>query len=61
MDFYLSDADQTQPLVGQGGKEYWQFKALQAGSTELQLVYARPWESVQPAQVFNLKVVVTQP
>lgn len=61
VDFYLSDADQTQSLVGQGGKEYWQFKALQAGSTELQLVYARPWESVQPAQVFNLKVVVTQP
>ncbi|MCX5780975.1 MAG: protease inhibitor I42 family protein [Firmicutes bacterium] len=61
VNFYLSDAAQNQSLVGQGGKEYWQFKALQAGSTDLQLIYARPWESVQPAQFFNLKVVVTQP
>jgi predicted secreted protein len=48
-------------LLGQGGKEIWQFKALQAGVTELQLTYARPWESVQPAQIFALKVTVTQP
>jgi predicted secreted protein len=51
----------NQFAIGQGGREYWQFKALQAGTHELQMVYARPWESVQPAQVFNLKVIVTEP
>jgi predicted secreted protein len=54
-------AGNNQFAVGQGGRQYWQFKALQAGTYELQMVYARPWESVQPAQIFNLKVIVTQP
>jgi len=45
------------PIVGQGGQQYWQFKVLQPGTADLQLVYARPWESVQPAQVFNLKII----
>ncbi len=57
---YRSDSDNNQLLVGQGGREYWQFKALQPGTAELQLVYSRPWESVQPAQVFKLKVTVSQ-
>jgi predicted secreted protein len=47
-------------LIGQSGRQYWQFKALQAGTAELQIVYMRPWESVQPAQVFNVKIVVTE-
>ena len=59
VDFYQNEASGDEPLVGQGGRHYWQFKALQAGSAPLQLVYARPWESVQPAQVFNLTVMVT--
>lgn len=59
VDFYRSEAGGNEPLVGQGGRHYWQFKALRAGSAQLQLVYARPWESVQPAQVFNLTVMVT--
>ena len=56
---YLSDGSGEQLLVGQGGSEYWQFQALQAGTTMLQMVYARPWESVQPAQTFTLQVTVT--
>jgi predicted secreted protein len=56
---YLSEGSGEQPLVGQGGSEYWQFQALQAGTTLLQMVYARPWESVQPAQTFTLQVTVT--
>jgi predicted secreted protein len=58
---YRSDNDNNSALVGQGGREYWEFKALQAGTTELQMVYSRPWESVQPAQVFKLKVTAVQP
>ncbi|MDD3365166.1 MAG: protease inhibitor I42 family protein [Syntrophomonas sp.] len=58
---YLGESNENQLRVGQGGQQYWRFKALQAGTTELQLVYARPWESVQPARVFTLKVTVKQP
>jgi len=55
---YRSQSDKSQGLVGRGGREYWQFKALHTGTIELKLGYARPWESVQPAQVFTLKVNV---
>ena len=33
-----------QGIVGGGGVEYFQFKALKAGKTEITLVYKRPWE-----------------
>lgn len=57
---YQTDVMDNQPVrAGQGGKQYWYFKALEPGTTELQLVYARPWESVQPAQVYNLTINVT--
>jgi predicted secreted protein len=46
-------------MVGSGGQQYFKFKALQPGSTELNLNYARPWESVQPQQQYCLKIVVT--
>lgn len=56
-NFYLADpADQI--LMGQGGNHYWQFKALQPGKTQLELVYARPWESVAPLSVFTLPITV---
>ena len=31
-------------LVGAGGTQYYQFKALKAGSTEINLTYLRTWE-----------------
>ncbi len=46
------------PRIGQGGRQYYTFKALKPGQTEINLIYARPWESVQPLQKFNLKIVV---
>lgn len=59
---YQTEVSDNQPVVaGQGGKQYWYFKALQPGTTDLQLVYARPWESVQPAQVYSLTINVTAP
>jgi len=55
---YISDGNSNQIIHGQGGRNYWKFTALQAGTTEIQMVYARPWESVQPAQTFMLKVII---
>ncbi len=57
---YVSDGNSSQMIPGQGGRNYWKFTALQAGTTEISMVYARPWESVQPAQTFTLKVIVKQ-
>jgi inhibitor of cysteine peptidase len=31
-------------LIGAGGVEYFRFKALKAGMTEITLVYKQPWE-----------------
>ncbi len=44
-------------VAGRGGQQYWRFQALKEGNTELQLWYARPWESVQPEK-FTLKISV---
>ena len=33
-----------QGAVGAGGVEFFRFKALKAGKTEITLVYKRPWE-----------------
>ncbi|MEQ8235846.1 MAG: protease inhibitor I42 family protein [Syntrophomonadaceae bacterium] len=57
-DFYLAESSGEAMIVGQGGKHYWQFKALQPGSTKLELVYARTWESVAPLSVFTLPITV---
>ena len=38
-------------VVGAGGVEYFQFKALKTGETEITLVYRRPWEEPTPQDV----------
>jgi len=45
-------------LVGQGGTNWWKLTALKSGTTKVKLIYARPWESVQPAQTFELTVII---
>lgn len=55
-NFYVSSQSEPQ-AVGQGGRYYWRFKALQAGSTEIKLTYARPWESRVPEQTFTVNIV----
>ena len=47
-----------EPLVGSGGNEVWTFKALAAGTSTIEMMYARPWESVEPAARFNITVTV---
>jgi hypothetical protein len=47
-----------QNAVGQGGRNYWEFKGIQPGTVNLHFVYARPWESVQPLKEFSLKIII---
>ena len=37
--------------VGGGGVEYFRFKTLKTGKTEITLVYKRPWEEPTPQDV----------
>ena len=39
-------------VVGAGGVDYFRFKALKAGETEITLVYKRSWEKEDIAQKF---------
>ena len=49
----------TSGLIGAGGKEVWNFKALKAGKTTLSMEYSQPWAGGQKdAKIFNLTVVV---
>lgn len=44
-------------VVGAGGIEYFRFKALKAGQTEITMVYQRPWEEeVLGQKVFTVYV-----
>ena len=41
---YKAGEQAEQGVVGAGGVEFFRFKALMAGKTEITLVYKRPWE-----------------
>ena len=44
-------------VVGAGGVEYFRFKAVKAGQTEVTLVYQRPWEEeILEQKVFTVYV-----
>ena len=49
-------------LIGSGGVECWIFQAQNAGGTEIQLAYRRPWESagIPPARTATYYVSVNQ-
>lgn len=49
---YTQDASGV-GLVGSGGKFTFTFKAVAKGQVQLKLDYARPWESVPPAQTYT--------
>ena len=45
--------------IGSGGDEHWVFQAVGAGTTSLNLAYARPWEkSAQPAKTYSVEIGV---
>jgi inhibitor of cysteine peptidase len=45
-------------VVGAGGIEYFRFKALKAGETEITLTYEQPWEGggVGETKVFTVEI-----
>jgi inhibitor of cysteine peptidase len=45
-------------VVGAGGIEYFRFKALKAGETEITLTYEQPWEGggVGETKVFTIEI-----
>ena len=46
-------------LIGAGGKEIWNFKALKAGKSSLTMEYSQPWADGQKGvRTFNLTVVI---
>ena len=47
-----------EPIVGSGGEEIWTFAPQAAGTSIIEMMYARPWESVEPAARFNITVTV---
>jgi inhibitor of cysteine peptidase len=44
--------------LGAGGALTFEFQAVAKGEGTLKLVYSRPWESVPPAQTFEMKLSV---
>ena len=49
--------EKAEGLVGAGGTQYFQFKALKAGQTEITLVYKRHWETeILEQKVFNVEI-----
>jgi inhibitor of cysteine peptidase len=55
----IKQKEGSPPIVGAGGKEFWQFKALKKGTAAISMEYSRPWEGGEKGvNKFNLTVVV---
>ena len=54
---YMPEARDPQ-VVGGSGTDTFTFKAVGKGTTTITLTYARPWESVPPAQTRTITVTV---
>jgi len=48
---YKPGKEAKQGAVGAGGVEYFRFKTLKTGETEITLVYRRPWEEPTPQDI----------
>jgi len=56
---YKPGKEAKQGKVGAGGTEFFRFKALKMGETEISLVYKRPWEEPTPqniTKVFTINI-----
>lgn len=54
-------AADSEELAGAGGKEYWKFQALKAGTAKVSMRYVRSWEeNVEPAETAEFTVNVTE-
>ncbi|MEE4673871.1 protease inhibitor I42 family protein [Pseudomonas alliivorans] len=49
----------SKEMIGSGGESVWRFKATQAGSGHLLMVYRQPWApEVAPEQTFDCSIKV---
>lgn len=49
------------PMPGAGGTSRWRYRAMQAGTANLRLVYRRSWEKeVEPVRTASYRVVVVE-
>ena len=56
---YKTAEEAEEGVVGAGGVEYFRFKALKAGGTEISLIYKRPQDASTPehvTKVFTVKI-----
>ena len=54
---YEMGEEAKQGVVGAGGVDYFRFKALNKGETEITLVYKRPWEEESLEQkIFKVNI-----
>ncbi len=56
---YKQDDHSGVQLVGSGGTDFFTFKALKAGQTQIMLTYYRAWETPKPEdkqQVYNITI-----
>jgi inhibitor of cysteine peptidase len=54
---YKPGEEAEQGMVGAGGVEYFRFKPLKTGTTEVTLVYRRPWEEPTPQDITKVFTV----
>jgi len=54
---YKLSGEAEQGVVGAGGVEYFHFKTLNTGKTEITMVYKRPWEEeILEQKVFTINI-----
>ena len=46
--YEYNDGDTTGKIVGAPGTEYFHFKAIKAGNSQISFTYYRPWETPKP-------------
>jgi|GEM_PF-925401 len=56
---YVADST-DEMVVGGGGKGVWTFKAVNSGTVVIEMGYSRPWESVEPAKEFIVKIIIEE-
>ena len=58
LNLITSDFEPNKPqMTGSGGQQHFIFQAIKAGSTEITLIYKRPWEQQFAEQItFNITI-----
>ena len=59
-EFYTSPKAEKHgvALAGQGGTQYYNYRAVKPGTTTITFTYQRPWETNPPAKTYVAVVVV---